>query len=220
MSSTLIKLIAEGEHQKQDFKFCINDSRKIAKSLVAFANTNGGRLLVGVKDNGKVAGVKSDEEFYMVEAAANMYSKPRIPFKTYQWNMDGKAVLEISVEASPEKPHFAKDDTGKWIAYIRQDDENIIANRIQVEVWKKQKSPKGIYITYSDDEKFLVDYLNTYNTITLSKYLRAATIQRNKAIEILSNFVLLDLLTMEAGKSTTIFKLNEDFNKNELKKFQ
>ncbi|MDA3865584.1 MAG: putative DNA binding domain-containing protein, partial [Salinivirgaceae bacterium] len=43
----LYQLIAQGEHQQQDFKFCINDSRKIAKSLVAFANTDGGRLLVG-----------------------------------------------------------------------------------------------------------------------------------------------------------------------------
>ena len=44
-------LIAEGEHQQQDFKFEISDARKIAKTLSAFANTDGGRLLIGVKDN-------------------------------------------------------------------------------------------------------------------------------------------------------------------------
>ena len=54
-------LIAEGEHQQQDFKFEISDARKIAKTLSAFANTNGGKLLIGVKDNGKIAGVRSDE---------------------------------------------------------------------------------------------------------------------------------------------------------------
>ncbi|WP_302323539.1 helix-turn-helix domain-containing protein, partial [Bacteroides caecimuris] len=43
-------LIAEGEHQQQDFKFEISDARKIAKTLSAFANTDGGRLLIGVKD--------------------------------------------------------------------------------------------------------------------------------------------------------------------------
>ena len=58
-------LIAEGEHQRQDFKFEISDARKIAKTLSAFANTDGGRLLIGVKDNGKIAGVRSDEEQYM-----------------------------------------------------------------------------------------------------------------------------------------------------------
>ena len=55
-------LIAEGEHQQQDFKFEISDARKIAKTLSAFANTDGGKLLIGVKDNGKIAGVRSDEE--------------------------------------------------------------------------------------------------------------------------------------------------------------
>ena len=68
--------IAEGEHVRQDFKFAISDARKIAKSLSAFANTGGGRLLVGVKDNGQIAGVRSEEEIYMVEAAATVYCRP------------------------------------------------------------------------------------------------------------------------------------------------
>ena len=59
-------LIAEGEHQQQDFKFEISDARKIAKTLSAFANTDGGRLLIGVKDNGKIAGVRSEEEKYII----------------------------------------------------------------------------------------------------------------------------------------------------------
>ena len=62
------RLISEGEHVHQDFKFEISDARKIAKSISAFANTEGGRLLVGVKDNGKIAGVRSEEEIYMIEA--------------------------------------------------------------------------------------------------------------------------------------------------------
>ena len=69
----ITKLIAEGEHQQLDFKFEIADAHKIARTLVAFANTDGGRLLIGVKDNGALAGVRSEEEYYMVEAAAKLY---------------------------------------------------------------------------------------------------------------------------------------------------
>ncbi|MFM9985970.1 MAG: helix-turn-helix domain-containing protein [Flavobacteriales bacterium] len=58
--------IAEGEHQRLDFKYAVNDSRKIAISLSAFANTDGGTLLIGVRDNGSIAGVKPDEEIHMV----------------------------------------------------------------------------------------------------------------------------------------------------------
>ena len=73
-------MIAEGEHQQQDFKFEISDARKIAKTLSAFANTDGGRLLIGVKDNGKIAGVRSEEEKYMIEAAAQLYCIPEVEY--------------------------------------------------------------------------------------------------------------------------------------------
>lgn len=78
-------LIAEGEHQQQDFKFEISDTRKIAKTLSAFANTDGGRLLIGVKDNGKIAGVRSDEEKYMIEQLPNFIAgrKLIIPCKHF-----------------------------------------------------------------------------------------------------------------------------------------
>jgi len=119
----IFKLIAKGEHQTQDFKYCISDSRKIAKSLVAFANTDGGRLLIGVKDNGKIIGVRSDEEYYMVEAAAKIYSNPKIDFTTQQWNVEGKIILEVMIEPSPLKPHFAQTETGNWVSFVRKKDE-------------------------------------------------------------------------------------------------
>ena len=72
------QLISEGEHIQQDFKFAISDARKIAQSISAFANTQGGRLLIGVKDNEKIAGVRSEEEIYMIEAAARMYCRPQV----------------------------------------------------------------------------------------------------------------------------------------------
>jgi len=220
MNSLIHKLIRQGEHQHQDFKFCISDSKKIAKTLVAFANTEGGRLLVGVKDNGNIAGVQSEEEYYMIEGAATIYSKPQIRFTSKQWNVEGKTVLEIDVPPSPQKPHFAKDENGKWIAYIRKNDENILANRILTETWKKEKSPKGIYIQYSEYEKFLIDYLIENKSITLSKFIRIGWVKRNKAIDILSSFVLMKIINMETLEGKTVFTLNQEFDKKELNKFR
>ena len=87
------ELIAQGEHQQLDFKFEVSDSKKIARTLSAFANTDGGRLLIGVKDNGAIAGVRSDEEYYMIEAASKMYTRPEVPFEAKRWDMNGKTVL-------------------------------------------------------------------------------------------------------------------------------
>ncbi|WP_340111198.1 AlbA family DNA-binding domain-containing protein [Maribellus mangrovi] len=219
MSTYLHKLIARGEHQQQDFKYCINDSKKIAKSLVAFANTDGGRLLIGVKDNGKIAGISSDEEYYMIESAAKIYSKPAIDFTTRQWKVEGKTVLEIGIEPGEEKPYFARDENGKWLAYIRVADENFLTHRIQIEAWKKQKSSKGICFTYSDDERFLINYLQNYPYVSFSKFMRLAEITRKKATEILSNFVVIDIIRIHTGEEGTLFSLNEDFDRNELDKF-
>ena len=119
--------IAEGEHQQQDFKFEISDARKIAKSLSAFSNTDGGRLLVGVKDNGKIAGVRSEEEIYMIEAAAKLYCKPQIDCEMHVHTVEGRTVLEVIVPPGEQKPYCAKDHDNRWWAYIRVRDENILA---------------------------------------------------------------------------------------------
>ena len=105
MNNYIKHLIEGGENQQLDFKFEIADSRKIARTLVAFANTDGGHLLVGVKDNGAVAGVRSDEEFFMAEGAARMYCRPEVPFEVRDWNVDGRRVLEIIIPKSDQRPH-------------------------------------------------------------------------------------------------------------------
>ena len=107
------KLIDEGEHVHQDFKFAISDARKIAKSISAFSNTEGGRLLVGVKDNGKIAGVRSEEEIYMIEAAAKMYCTPEVNISNKIFRVQGKDVLEVSIEESKNKPVCAIDENNK-----------------------------------------------------------------------------------------------------------
>ena len=128
-------MIAEGEHQQQDFKTRIDDSRKIARTLVAFANSDGGRLLIGVKDNGTVSGVRVDEELHMVEAAAELYCKPTIEFRSQVWKADVRSVLEVVVEPSRHRPHRSEDEEGQWNAYLRLEDENIRANAVLSRCW-------------------------------------------------------------------------------------
>lgn len=213
MSNYINKLIREGEHQKQDFKYCISDSKKIARSLVAFANTDGGRLLIGVKDNGRIAGVRSDEEYYMVESAAKIYSKPPIEFTTKQHFVDAKTILEVIIEPSEEKPHFARDDEGKWWAYFRKEDENRLATKIMIEVWKRRKSPVGILINYSEDEKTLLDYLANNEKISVSKFSRIAHLSYKKAEEIIINFRTLNILKDCVGDSRIDYGINESFDR-------
>ena len=75
------QLIAQGEHQQQDFKYKVADAHKLAKSVSAFANTDGGRLLIGVRDDGVISGVRSEEEIFMMHAAAYKYCEPSASIK-------------------------------------------------------------------------------------------------------------------------------------------
>jgi len=210
-----MKMILDGEHQTQDFKYCISDSKKIARSLVAFANTDGGRLLIGVKDNGNIAGVRSEEEYYMIESAAKIYSKPPVNFSSRQHMVDKKVVLEIIVDSSHNKPHFAKDENGKWLAYYRLKDENKLANKVLIQVWRKQKRPQGILINYSEDEKFLLDYLSKHESISHSAFSRKAHVTYRAAEIILSDFIVLGIIQPVFGDKQIRYALAENFNRED-----
>lgn len=207
----------EGEHQQQDFKFRIDDSKKIARSLVAFANTDGGRLLIGVKDNGRVAGVRSDEEFYMIEAAAQLYTKPEVQIQPVLWDVDGKRVLEVLVKPSPDKPHLAKTDDGKWMAYVRKADQNLLANRVLLEVWKHKGSTKGLKIKYTEVEKALLDYLRENPSITISHFRRLANISLRKAQEVLVRLICWRIIDIELSTQGATYSLIPNATEQEAK---
>jgi hypothetical protein len=194
MDSYIKKLIQAGEHQQLDFKFEISDSRKIAKTLVAFSNTDGGTLLIGVKDNGKIAGVRSEEEFYMVQAAANMYCKPEIVFESKRWPIDGKTVLEIIIPKGTDYPYFAHTESDKWLAYIRVKDENILATAVHLKVWRNKTHDRGILMEYSVKVKKLMEYFELNQSISLSRFCKTAFLPKSAAENILADLIYFGLI--------------------------
>ncbi|MCI6893570.1 MAG: ATP-binding protein [Bacteroidales bacterium] len=166
-------LIQEGEHEHQDFKYQISDAKKIARSISAFANNSGGWLLIGVKDNGKIAGVSSDEEIYMVEQAAQMYCRPSQAVKCSVYRIEGKIVVKADIAEAKEKPVKAPDENDKWRTYIRRADENIEASSLHVKVLKqKAEKEDSAPLVYSENEHTLLDYLATHGGITLEGYMK------------------------------------------------
>lgn len=203
------KLIAQGEHQQLDFKFEISDAAKIARTLVAFANTDGGRLLIGVKDNGVIKGISSDEEFFMIENAAQRFCKPEVRFKSREWVLEGKKVLEIEVPVSTEYPHRAPDHKGNYKAYIRVKDQNLLANSVLMKVWKKRKSKKNIRFVYSEPVQKLLAGLKENGHISLPETKQITQLSKFKAEQLLSDLILLDVIEMRRTESSTLFVLKD-----------
>lgn len=204
------KLVAEGEHVHQDFKFEISDARKIAKSISAFANTEGGRLLVGVKDNGKIAGIRSEEEIYMIEAAANMYCQPTIDLQTHTHKVGGKTVLEIDINEAETKPIYALDENNTPKAYLRIKDENILATPVHLRVWQHNKKSRGSVVCFTEREQKLLDLLKKEGRLTLNQCCKLSRINRLTLCSLLADFIRFGLVIPVFEAHKFYFSLKEE----------
>ena len=208
-SDYIHRLISEGEHVHQDFKFEISDARKIAKSISAFANTEGGRLLVGVKDNGKIAGVRSEEEIYMIEAAAQRYCQPPVDIHTYIYKVEGKDILEAVIDESPQKPIYALDTEERKWAYVRIKDENILASPIHLNIWRHNRTEEKIVVTYTPNEQEVLKLLEQHQPITLNQCQRLSRMNRKQITSLLADFIRFGLVEEVFHDHTFYFRLKE-----------
>ena len=153
----ITELVAQGEHDMQDFKFAVSDARKIARSVSAFANAGGGRLLIGVKDNGVVAGVRSEEDVYVVEQAASRYCKPAVEVEFTVYSYDTRVdVIQATVPRASRRPVRCQEPDGAWRAYYRVADENIAAHPLMVRAWEASSASFSL----SDDAVRLIGLLD------------------------------------------------------------
>lgn len=203
-------MIAEGEHQQQDFKMRVEDARKIAKTLVAFANTDGGRLLIGVKDNGSVSGVNVEEEFHMIEAAAEMHCKPAVSFQTQVWKANYRSVLEVVIEPSLKKPHFAEVEPDEWQAFQRRADRNVKANGVLLKVWQYQKNEDIGDFKYTRPVRKLFKALRDSQRIGFRKVSRIMRLNRTKTESLLAQLVSWEVIEMEFTDTGCFFFLSDE----------
>ena len=178
----LYSLISQGEHENQDFKYKISSARKIARTLSAFSNTTGGTLLVGIRDNGSLGGVKDEDDIYLLESASQIFLEPKIELEVLAHQVEGKTIWEINIEEGKNKPYRVEED-GNWTAYYRQDDKNIAANAVMLEIWRQDQLNESKHpVAFTEKERKLIDYLNTYGSISISKAAKVMELPRNKVI--------------------------------------
>lgn len=185
----LLDLIAQGEHVQQDFKYLISDARKIARSISAFANNSGGRLIIGVRDNGTIAGVRSEEDLYMIEQAAQRYCDPEVEVNFSAIKAGHGVVVYIaSIPQAHQRPVSVIESNGVRQAYYRVRDENIVAHPIMVSAWQQLASSEGHMITLTDTDGKILQYLSTVTagadpqeiavTLHLSSHLTTTSLTR------------------------------------------
>ena len=199
----LLNLIREGEHQQQDFKYRVSDACKLAKSVSAFANTDGGRLLIGVRDDGVLSGVRSEEEIFMMHQAAYKYCKPEPSIKFDTYHIDGRTIVITTVPPSDKRPVCALDKEGGKQAYVRIKDENIVASPVLLALWRESQKPQGTVITYNQDIRQLLNAIQGRQT--LNQVIRLSRLPRFKVIVLLARLIRFGTIRWEYAGQQFLF---------------
>lgn len=206
----LLELIAQGEHVQQDFKYAISDARKIARSISAFANNQGGRLLVGVKDNGVIAGVRNEEDIYVIEQAAELYCRPsqQVEFSAFSCGEQG-IVIRASIAHSPERPVYAQEPDHTWRAYYRVADENISAHPLMVRTWRLMASGRRSLLHLDGPEGRILGALAADTSLTIKQAILASGASRRMAESAIVRLGALGMITYEYHKGEFVIMAAE-----------
>lgn len=209
-SSYIHTLIAQGEHIEQDFKYEISDARKIARTLSAFANTQGGRLLIGVKDNGRIAGVRSEEEMYMIEAAAQLYCVPEVSLNMATYRVEGHTVLVVEINKAQHRPVMVRDENNRLWAYVRVADENILATPTHLQLWQHDSITIPTLLSFTERERLVLDLLSREEECSLSRICRTTHISRYDAQRLMARFIHWGIVAMRYDGHHFVFRNVEE----------
>ena len=115
--------ILAGESHSLEFKLVPNEDRiKYLKTVVAFANGRGGRILFGVANDRTVHGIPNDRVFAEMDGVVNSIvdgCSPRISVDAGIENIDGKSVIVVDVMGGSNCPYFVKSEGREDGVYVR-----------------------------------------------------------------------------------------------------
>jgi predicted HTH transcriptional regulator len=176
----LKKLAAEGEGLQLEFKRKAAYPEKIVRELIAFANTEGGTLLVGVDDDGTIPGVKyPEEEGHVISEALKKYCRPTLLYKESIIPIsENKFVVRFDIPPSSKRPHYLVIDKDTRQSFVREKDMSIKASPEMEEIVRRSKQKRDIRFAFGDEEKKLMEYLHEHRFISMPAYQKLSGLNR------------------------------------------
>lgn len=210
--NTAQRLVNKGEGQRLEFKRKVNFPEKIVKEVVAFANSNGGKLLLGIDDDGTIAGTRNIEgEIFILEEAIKKLVSPSLVYSVQIVKLNPKKGIAIfDIPEGIEKPYAAKenvlDEHGK--VFVRNDDESIKASKEMRQILRRRNNERDERFNYGEKEQVLMKMLDASEFVTLEQFALKADIPKFIASKTLVKLVLANLLHIKpsAGKDRFYIK--------------
>lgn len=203
-------VVSKGEGQLLEFKLKATFPEKIVKEMVAFANTEGGQIFIGVDDDGRISGLKfAEEDKFVIEKAIQNHIKPGIRYQSEVIPINKKRnILHYRIFENRKKPtYFLNDPNKRGKAYVRVNDKSVQASREMVEILKRSKNKKAFPIHLGDKEQLLFQYIEKHGKTTLVKFMEISGLSRLKASQILIRLVVSNILHIETGEKADYFSM-------------
>ena len=140
----LIERISNGEDSYTQFKENINNNDKLAEELVAFSNSKGGILIIGVSDNNDIVGLNDDDIRRLNQLIGNVINSnitPPIYPITEVKTIDNKKLLIVIIEDGSNKPYA----TNKGIYLTKAGSD------------KRKVSPEELRRLFSESKRLYAD---------------------------------------------------------------
>jgi predicted HTH transcriptional regulator len=197
----LLDLIEEGENLTCEFKRKFSTSEKIAREMIAFANTKGGYLIIGVDDDKKIIGVESEKtESELILDAAQNYCEPPLKINIDYVEIKGKEVVVVEIYESDKKPHRIQDylnelDINKSVVTLRVNDKSVQASKEMIRIMKSRSSEMSLKkYSIGMNEKAVFEYLNANERISVKELSSYVNISERRASRTLVKLVRANLL--------------------------
>lgn len=206
----LQQLVTLGEGVSLEFKRKVPRPTRIAKELIALANTHGGRILLGVDDNGSILGVEdAAEEAFLLHQAAETHCQPPVTYSTERIVIAPRRdVVLVHVPESTDKPHCLVNGTNTpGTAYIRVNERSMEADPESVRLMREEQPSASMTLQFGENESLLMRYLDDYGRITVEQFARLANIPLYRASQTLVSMAEANVLRAHTGRSEEYFTL-------------
>jgi len=197
----VLELIEEGENLQCEFKRHFTTPEKIAREMIAFANTKGGYVIFGVDDDKEVVGVDSEKaESEMIKDAAENYCEPPLDYLIDFIELYGKELVVVSIPESDCKPHRLQDyqnelDINKAVVLVRINDKSVQASKEMVRILRANSADLSLKkYTIGQTEKMVFEYLGKYERISVKELSNLVNISERRASRTLVKMVRANLL--------------------------
>lgn len=207
----IIQMIEHGENITIEFKQRFSSHEKIAKEMIAFANTRGGYILFGVEDDGSIYGLESERsDIELIKETAERYCEPAVQYKLESIEIEKKDLIAVQVFESEFKPNRMQDykkeiDLNSAQVYVRINDKSVLASKEMIKILQTQsRDSKLVNYTVGSLEKIVFEYLDKNETITVKQLGKIANVSDRRASRTLIKLVRADLLIIhqkENGES-------------------